>query len=545
MASILKKRFSGRIKSFFLMGFLLLNAWLFSQEISIPPNPNHYILLIDSSGSTASNDREYREYRDALTIALMNQLYRDGFGKAIPPFSPNDDMLTVLFFGVVPQHYNPPHLYFKNYNLTTDFIHIAMVRQRRINESDLKNSICPGQFFKLTILTWAKNLALNSLLKDKYKFHGSCSRVFLIMVHDGIINGNTIREEINFVERWSNEKLLPTVKDAVDKIDKDYIFTDGCNRSGSAWTKQIGGKNEIGEPIFLEAYEILSRKQQKWESDLDALVPFSDTSFSWKRERGINPAGILEVFIDRKFLDFFKSSKTSTFLSFTCNNDKERDKIELGNRLVLPVVLSTPLACRPLLCRAGLEISIQCPDDLLGMRSIHYMVDKEMSTPLPARCTTAYYIKWGTFLAGILLFLAMVSWFIYYRAYSTHIKIKFPGLSFPIDIKRGRNITASTPVHPFKSIPAFSLRLPAPWKQFVLYRKMEISLICSDINYLYWLAGSKETTSIRLPAGCRRIDAWWNSVPLEPDSVVVTFLQGNKKSEARIYFPAGIAGGLL
>ena len=540
----MKRKFLTHFPAFLIMALFVVNSQVVPQSVDIPEHPNHYILLIDSSASTVSSQTEFSKYREILTETLLQRLYRDGFGNSIPRYNPAEDMLSLLHFGIVPKGKTPPYSYLADYDLLEDFVQRRITREKDISESYLKTIIMPEDFFRLTILIWAKSLALNELLKDE--FSGPCSRVFLIMVHDGVVNDGTIREEINLAEKWSNRDRLPQVKAAIQFIDKNYMFSNGSGQTGCAWEKTISVQ---GNPYFMEAYEVVSRKQKEWESRLLNLSPFDRSTFSWERERGENPAGVLRVNISKPFLDLFTGNDTeaSASLAFTCRNDREVKSIELNPLINFSMIMSEPLPCQPLNGKMNLTLSISQQENLLGKRTLGYRADKEIETPLPTICTVTYWVRTVATIGGILIFSILVVWlFVWMYIYSqkkTHLKIKFPGLSFPIRIDRNKTMEGTTPIHPIPSVPAFTLLLPARWKQSLLYSRAVISLESGSDSRLYLQNGSLRTGSIQLPIKTKKINAWWNAVPPEPINITVTFSQGKQKSEIHLYFPAGISDG--
>jgi hypothetical protein len=523
-----------------------MNQKIVPQRIKIPDHPNHYVLLIDSSASAVSNSVKFQKYKEILTITLIQHLYHDGFEGSIPRFVPDEDILTLMHFGIVPKGYSEPYRYLKNYDLLTDFTQTIMVRQRGVSQNRLKETIFPEEYPRLTILAWAKPLALNKLLKDH--FTGPCSRVFLIMVHDGIVNDGTLKDEITMAENWSNQEKLAEVKTALGFINENYMFSNGKGEPGTTWTDRITVQ---GQPYFIEVYEVVSKKQLEWESQLKKFNPFSGFTFSWERERGENPAGILNVNISGSFLDVMnKSGSTvSACLTFICRNDREQSQLRLSPLMKFPVTLSSSLPCESLNCRVVIDISVPQQDALLGQRTLHYHAEAEdaVKTPIPISCTVMYWVRTIAIILGIVFFSILLAWtliwmYIYCHR-KTHIKIKFPGLSFPIQIKRNADMQGETPVHPTKSMPAFTLLLPGWFKQHLLYSRVTISLDDSNQNRLYWQNGSKKTTVIKLPVKTKKINAWWNSVPPAPTDIIINFSQGNQKSKIQLYFPAGITEG--
>src|SRR5262245_44456670 len=93
-----------RRTSLVMRSFVLLSpsaADLRGQEPALrhPEHPNHYVVLVDSSGSAVSPRTKREIFERTLTQELIPRLYEGGFGEVVPAFSPDRDLLTLLHFG--------------------------------------------------------------------------------------------------------------------------------------------------------------------------------------------------------------------------------------------------------------------------------------------------------------------------------------------------------------------------------------------------------------------------------------------------------------
>ncbi len=555
--SILNRLFFHQVLLFPLI-ILAANGSIFPQmqqmqkvDIDAEKHPNHYILLIDASGSIVSNEAKAQKYREILTVELLNHLFRDGFGQSIPSFNPEEDLLSLFRFGIVSQEYDNPYRYLADYDLLTDFVKPRLIRQKGISQTNLENLIWPGDFYKLTILAWAKPLALAALSRSN--FDGVSNRVFLIMVHDGLLNDGTLGDEIKMAESWSNQDKLGDVKKMIDLINANYIFSDGKGQTSWAWNKRI---NVNGEPIFLEAYEVVSIHQDKWITQLKNLDPnlFTKLSFHWTKESGNQPEGYLKVNVNDKFLKSLENPKTTAALIFVHDDNEKHLQSGFGSIIKFPIVFSHPLDCKPMECQVQLDIPFSMPfrleDKLLGKRNMIYHYYGKVETPIPFHCSVNYVINWILFVLGVLILLAVSLWFYYFRFYRFPIQIRFPGLSFPISVKRNTNISGGTPVHPNAGMPAFSIHLPNQWIQFILLRKAKINLNHEDDEHnkkketggeIYWAVKEGKLDAIELPVKHKKITVWWKTIPKEPMDIIIEYSQGKHRSEIQLYFPKGIS----
>lgn len=542
-------------KLLFLYFFLVLAVLLIAgntespELVTVQERHNHYILLIDASGSTVSNSVKVDKYKEVLMEHLPVYLYGNGFGTSIPRFNPEEDLLSIFYFGIVPQGYDRPYRYLANYDILRDFARARMIRQKGISQERLSEIIWPGEFFKLTILAWAKPLALARLLR-RSNFSDVSNRVFLIMIHNGILNESTIREEITMVENWGNQVRLPEVKKAIDFISDNYMFSDCKGKSTWAWNKRFTANNE---PIFLEAYQIVSKTQEEWKSNLEKFKneDIAQLDFKWTKESGNKPEGYLQVKVDEQFFKFIDNLNDTASLTFTHKDYKKVQSLEFKPGLKLPVIFSAPLACQPMRCQTQLDIPITQQDNLLGTRTLYYHYRGSVETPLPFHCSFISVVNRVGIVLAILIFLFACLWFYYYRFYTFSIKVRFPGLSFPIHVKRNKDTAGGTPVHPKPGMPAFSIRLHNRFIQFVILRKAKISLDHREKdskkedskNNLYWVNNGKKLEVIKLPVKKRKINIWWEKIPTKPTGLTINISKNKHNSKIRLNFPKGISTG--
>ncbi|MGH9426188.1 MAG: hypothetical protein ACRD2L_07790, partial [Terriglobia bacterium] len=332
----------------------------------------------------------------------------------------------------------------QEYDLLKDFIH--PIFQGRIEEANLKAKLFPTQTYQYTILTWAKQLALHHSRSDSSKSIGH--RTFMIMVHDGHPNDSSIKGEMGMVRWWAGAKY-GQVESLVSSIDRDYQFTDGRGNQRPAWTEEVpGGVLAEAPRFFMEAYEVTSTAQAKWETQGIQLRPLDDLRLRWTKETGESPQGLLSATLNEEFADWIKSAEHSE-VSLTAGSNGQ---LEVRSGLETQVVFREALTCAPLTFDALLNVRLQRSDKWLGTRTVSYTHQQTVTAPPPLRCTAAFFVSVGfAALLGTLALLALAYYF-YYRFRATHLDIEIPGTLAPIRLDRRGQRKGRAPVVPQSGI---------------------------------------------------------------------------------------------
>src|ERR1051325_3029280 len=97
---------------FYIISWLILNLFLtsittYAQFVNPIDHPNHYILLIDASGSAMPkrNGVKKEAFEKAVLRTLPMEIFENGFKKQIPLYDPQQDYLTLLHFGIISEIY--------------------------------------------------------------------------------------------------------------------------------------------------------------------------------------------------------------------------------------------------------------------------------------------------------------------------------------------------------------------------------------------------------------------------------------------------------
>lgn len=510
----------------------------FAQNVYPEKHPNHYILLIDASGSVVATNAKRKAYYTGLTDVLLPTLYQEGFGENIPHFDPKRDVLTLLHFGIVSKGQFPAYLRLRDYSLTKQYIHPRFVQKQSIAPEELRQLITPKQFYELTILAWAKQLALWVSRPETSKVISH--RTFLIMLHNGISNEGSLAEEVSMAERWGYSADVQKVKELVNTIDRNYAFTDGKGKRGWGWQKQLRSDKLDGQQrIFIEAYEVVSTAWAKWEADAEQLAPFAQLRLRWTRESGDTPEAILRTVTDERFLGWLRLTENEGgSLALMYGNAKATVPWKAKRAFEVPVSVSGGLTCAQNTYTIILDVPISQSDSLLGSRTVHYTYRQFLLAPLPFRCTLLFVIQRGVEIAILAFGFMAVIYYLYFRFYFTHIQVRLPGLVIPVQVKRTGTVRATTPVSPKLGLEAFCLILPRTWLQHLLYRRAKVELEAHTGAKIRLAKGTQSV--LTLPTREDQVAAFWEEIPREPVDLTLSFQQGSGKGKVVLSYPKGI-----
>jgi len=523
------------VSPFICIVIVLAAAGARSQTPSLQPvgHPNHYIVLIDASGSTSTTGARRALYRRVLTEDLLKPLFSTGFGSAIPAYDTQQDSLTLLQFGILYDHLPDPYTRLAKHDFLTDFIHPIYVRQKGIDAARIASVLVPEQTYKYTILSWAKQLALDKLSSTNSQ--ENLNRTFLIIVSDGLPNESSPKDEINMVIKWGGDNFK-RVSEVLSQINNDYRFTDGQGKETTAWSQIITSDDSPSLPFFIESYEVFSKSQMDWESKATSLKPLDNLSFEWIETSGNSPQGILKGSLTEDFKTWATGVKVDDVFLSTTNNGELRSP-----NLALPIKFNEKLTCEPKSFPASLQGSFSRADRLLGTRTVRYNYTQTVEAPLPITCRLWFALLVIVSIFAIVAALLGLAYLINNRFYSTQLYLDLPGMLVPIRINRHSERTGTALVLPQEGLEALSLRLPGRLKQWLFYRGATISIATDQPNLasISW-SNDDDVPQIRLPIGPGSIRAVWTDMPQTSCALNIQFRQKTHHSEVTLKYPAAL-----
>lgn len=507
-----------------------------AQTLQPQPHPNHYIVLIDASGSTGDNAAKRAIFERALSEQLIPGLYRDGFGAAVPPYDPRQDSLTLHNFGVVTGERATAYTRLKDYDLASDFIHTVLLRQSRIEATTLRELLPPTQTYNYTILAWAKQLALRQSKSTNPE--EVSHRTFMIVVHDGLSNEGSPEGEADTVRRYSPDNFQK-VKPMITGIDHAYVFTDGRGQQGTAWADEI---RATAGSVFVEAYEVISASDVSWAGQGLRLQPFKELRLRWTEESGARPSGILTGKLGDEFTNWMSAAGPAE----VSLGAKVNGEATTGSGLELPVVFRGALSCDALPFEGTLRVSLRRADPTLGVRSLEYEHTQGVVAPVPQSCTAAFYARAAAIVLLCLLAAALIAYYFYYRLRVSHLFIEIPGTLRPIRLMRGGLIEGAAPVLPQTGLEALSLKLPGRFWQRLFYRNATLTLgVEGGGESLLGWAATDGPAHVRLPLSGGYIPAHWRRLPTEPVAINISFRQGRQSSNIRLTYPRTLTESVI
>ncbi len=530
-----------KYKSINIIFFLIVNLTIESKfiygwdKIADTNNvSNQYIILIDASGSVINTSYKRDAFSYALFDELLPQLYEKGFGISIPPYSPNHDLLSLFNFGIVNEVSEQAYLLLKNYDFGTQFIH-TIISQQHISKEKLKNKLLPLTTYQLTILSWAKQLALWTSGKLNGNTDKIISNTYLIVVHDALLNESTVSEEINFAERWGKQSEIKLIGNLVDSISQNYLFTNEKFENKWCWQEKIVRKN-IDQPIFIEAYQIIPKAQMNLRTALETFYKNQNISFSLSYDANGVSNGLLKVKFKKNIFDFLSKENVSQLeLGLDNNHHIIKKTVKINNEILLPVNLPFE-DCEPHLYHSNLTIPFIFKDSLIGNILYNYNIQQIIYSNKPLKCSYKFIILTVIKVLVILSFLFCLTYFIIYRFYKTHLYLEITGLLLTIPIYRQRNSEINIPIPPNNKIEIFSLKLPFSVLQYILYNNARISFKCDGPGKLKCDCSSNKSDFLKLPNKSRNINFIWEELPSTATNILLKFSQKKQLSEIILKF---------
>jgi len=279
---------------------------------------NHYILLIDGSGSLvlgkAKTDAFYKMLRDTIATAL----FKTGFGATIPPCRSAIDQLSICDFGIVDGKRvkkDSARLRLREHSFKKDFIHIRANRQAGWTFEKFKKEVAPSTWYQIQVIAWAKPLALWALRQESGT---PVDKTFLIFVSDRQKREDT--EEIADATALGDEKSAKWANEVYDQFPKEYFVRGGLDSMPWAWHCVVNpGKSD--QRIFADAYHVGSRRREAWRKEVSEISNFLKADWTWSESNDAPVAKITASFAPtlQNVLDSAEVVSTKLFFSRGAN----------------------------------------------------------------------------------------------------------------------------------------------------------------------------------------------------------------------------------
>jgi hypothetical protein len=483
---------------------------------------NHYILVVDASFSTVSSPSRVTAYRRVLHERLTDAIFNGRLGN-IPPALPERDVFTILMFGIVGEErgVNEAYAFLHDYSFRRHFIHPVVVRER-MTARNLNAALWPRAFYRLTVLQWAKRLALASLPPARPT--DSSNRTFLIVANDGMPNEGIPSGEEDMAKRWGDATDFDDTQNLLAQNTASYRFTEEATQQ---LEESINGSRHR---FFIEGHEVIPTAIDALQKQVDALQPLERFNFGYDVKQGRPTWLRTSASFSPGFLSWIRKhggTGEPQLWHIDGNDGKPAAAGQSLSWLVPPA--SDPCSTVPLV--AIVEGVIHHTDPLLGKGRLKYRLPQPFIAPPSPACTAEQRRR--LIIAAIVAFLLLATYYALERLFISRPSVTVPGLNTSVALL-GRE-RATPLVRPRPGIEAFSIRLPPLWRQRLFCAGMTITLSGDGVGKIEWPGGDG---SLRLPhAG--NVHALWRSAPDDAAEVVIHLKEMGWSSAVRIEFPKG------
>jgi len=139
---------------------LLAGRSVRGQTLKPSSHPNHYIILIDSSGSMVSSGEKKSAFVGALYQSLLQKLYQGGFGETIPTYLPDQDYMTFITLALLRVSNQLRTVAWPTTNLLKPVYSSCLCSQKKESLHRFYERESSPFSFIIHDLSWAKQLAL-------------------------------------------------------------------------------------------------------------------------------------------------------------------------------------------------------------------------------------------------------------------------------------------------------------------------------------------------------------------------------------------------
>jgi hypothetical protein len=480
-------------------------------------HPNHYILVVDASYSTVRTPLRAKSYRQLLEVRLPEILTSRSFGN-IPPAVPGRDYFTVVTFGIVTSRYDHRVAYkhLHEFSFRRDFIHPVVVR-RRLSREELAGVLWPREFYRMTVLQWAKPATLASLPPALQT--DVANRTFRIVVSDGEPNDGIVQAEKDVATSQGNEQDIAASQQWMQDAAAEVHVTDGAGREGEAVQQRvpvaIQGRTET---FFLDAQELIPRSRAALEQRAAAVVPLERIGYEYLETGGGSTALRINAEPTRAFRGWLSAHGGS--VGTAAWRQRGRDTPQPAMRE--PLRLALPPSHNPCVeFDVAVEVvgQVQHRDARYGLSVLEYRFAQNALAPPAPTCVAARLRRTLTRAAVVLFLVLLIAYFLFQRLAGSRPSIEIPGIVARFPLRHGT--ATARPFHPpRKGAQAFIVHLPPPWKQRLFCRGMRISVDGDCAPAVQWLPSGGE---LRLPfEGGDIVTASWTETPAQQCTLRIT-----------------------
>jgi hypothetical protein len=475
-----------------------------ATRLAVRNHPNHFIFLVDASGSTASNRRKALLYRRALSTAA--DLLFAGAGAAVPAFDPARDRITLHHFGIVDQgEASTAYLRLRQYDLASALIHPQFLHRGAVTHEELASALFPRVFYRLTISHWAEELALDASRPKTPDL--VAERTFLWKIDDRSPNEGSPEQEEEFVHSWGERTSYQAARARVEAV-----------RRGYEWPKVLERTVQDGPAatVFLAVYEVKPRLRDDWERRLAHLQPFSAARLRWTSEEAQRAGGELAVSLASELPRLLAGASATLEAAGSGLRGARSWRLAEGPAMTLAVERPGRLPCAPQPVDIALRAAPRLGDALVGTAIYDYVARQALLAPPPGRCGLLRRLAMTTLwaLAGAVVLLAALA--VVLRSFATPLWAKLPGMSRLVALGWGGPVEqrSTLTVNPGSQLVRF--HLPPFLVQLLAYPGAKLRVQGPVAGSLRW-SHSDGTAPVQLPLRARTVSLLWRTDAIAGD----------------------------
>jgi hypothetical protein len=427
-----------------------------AQVLRPPDHPNHYIILLDGSGSTIENASKQETYLRVIRNILPAHLFHSGFGDSVPAVDPVQDVVTVERFGIFEGETSQVFGELPRADFLNHYIHLLGSPTAHLTEEQFAALMASSvPHYRYTVLSWCKELGLSNV--KRYINAQTFGRTFLVVVDDGLTNGADGRHEVAEIEQWGNPTIVQETEAVVDAITSQYKFVSAKAGPGGNFQLRSGtGKNLI----FVESYEVVPKSLLEWQAEAARMLPFSDFQAKWALRSA-------QLRLRGSFSPEFRSWATAGGAhDVQLTTDSQSQTISLdGSSFNLP--LARTRSCKTQSSETEIRASLLQRDPTLGERPLIFAYRYSFSEPKPMECTALGYAQLSVALLISVAIAGMAGVVVFFRLVALPATLRMPGHR-AVWLKRSGIANVRTDNSPRPGAAAFELRLPPRFLRIIL-----------------------------------------------------------------------------
>jgi hypothetical protein len=505
------------------------------QTLKPQDHPNHFIVLVDGSGSAIQTKNKQTNYLHVLREVLPEHLFNTGFGNSIPPYDPERDALTVERFGIIEGETSQVFQKLAHADFLRQYIHLVGSAVDHPTESQFLALVSrPEPHYRYTVLSWCRELGLSNV--KSYTQGRLFGRTFIVVVDDGITNGSDARQEVSETRRWGDPDIVGRTETITDGIASTYDFVPvktvtraGSESDGEALLLRVG---QGSESIFVESYEVIAKNLSDWQARANRIQPFT----SFRSSRTLRPDQLLlQGEFSPEFISWLRSGET-TEVRLAAGGESETLTPD-GSPFRLKV--NTPQSCHPGPMVASLDTSLVQRDSVLGNRILAFSYNHTFSVPEPVRCTAWWYVRLGTVTSLCVMTIGSIAVLALFSFLVVPLTVRIPGHRAVWLRRRGiAHLTADNP--PRTGSSAFEFRLPPRTIRMLLCRGILLRITSvqtaeGPVLGLEWEDGS-ESISVGSHVS-NKIVGFWKTAPAAAVTVTISLGDGDRTVLLKLSYP--------